>query len=96
MGLKLNKHFYGIPFYGVYAKITYIYGTKQSVNFTVEYYPSKEISDKQEPFLGQEVYTFQPSSEEKSVRWDKQAYRFAKTLEVFAEALDVLEEGQVA
>lgn len=39
-------------------------------------------------------FMFTPSTDDNSVRWDKQAYEYLKTLPEFKNAVDVLEEGQ--
>lgn len=89
MALQNNftKNVYGetLVFSEAYYQISGIRGSKERLNVSVLIYKdsSKSIT------LGNLSFSFVPSNEDDSLRWDKQAYEYIKTLDEFSEAIDV-------
>ncbi|WP_144597473.1 MULTISPECIES: hypothetical protein [Bacillus] len=95
MGIALNKMLNnGLSLNNVYARVDSIFGSKLGVDFSVNYYVSREAFLSGKPYLQQEMYKFVPSIAIGSENIFKQAYMHMKTLEEFKNALDVFEDGQ--
>ncbi|MVX62231.1 hypothetical protein GKZ28_00765 [Clostridium chromiireducens] len=80
-----------IEFENAYIQITNIVGNKDQVTLSITIYDS---SSKQY-IIGTDNYTFIPSSDLNSLRWDKQGYEQLKTNK-YTDAIDILDEGQTA
>lgn len=72
-----------------YVKVVSLDGNKKYIN-GVALVIDQELN---EPVYDYR-FMFTPSTNDNSVRWDKQAYEYLKTLPEFKNAVDVLEEGQ--
>lgn len=72
-----------------YVKVVSLDGNKKYINGVALVIDQ----DKNEPIYDYR-FMFTPSADDNSVRWDKQAYEYLKTLPEFKNAVDVLEEGQ--
>lgn len=73
-----------------YIVVENLTGSKSNVNFSVVIY---KTSDKSE-VIDSKLYSFIPNVEENSSNFIKQCYNYLKTLPEYADAIDVLEEGQ--
>ncbi|RFB07678.1 hypothetical protein DZB88_30365 [Bacillus sp. OE] len=95
MGILLNKTLNnGLPVYNVYARIDIVSGSKNGLDFSLNYYATRDSFLSGKPYLQQEMYHFVPSIENDSPNFIKQAYLHLKTLEEFKNAIDIFEEGQ--
>ncbi|MGX5482490.1 hypothetical protein ACWKS0_04885 [Bacillus cereus] len=95
MGIALNKMLNnGLSLNNVYARVDSVFGSKLGVDFSVNYYVSREAFLSGKPYLQQEMYKFVPSVATESENIFKQAYVYMKTLEEFKNALDIFEDGQ--
>lgn len=95
MGVALNKMLNnGLSLNNVYARVDSVFGSKLGVDFSVNYYVSREAFLSGKPYLQQEMHKFVPSVAAGSENIFKQAYVYMKTLEEFKNALDVFEDGQ--
>lgn len=84
--MNINKEVYGVTltFNKAYHKVTDVRGDKDSVTATLKIY----TDDTKQIELDTKLLTFAPDKDENSLRWDKQAYEYAKTLETFFGAVD--------
>lgn len=82
-----------VIFEDAYHRISYISGNKERITFVVSIYANENITP--ETFIESIEYTFVPSEDENSIRWDKQAYAFLKTKPEYEDAMDILEEWQL-
>lgn len=95
MGLQIDKVLEnGLSVNNVYARIDSIMGSKIGLDFSVNYYASREAFLSGKPYLQQEMYKFTPSVSRDSKNFIQQGYIYLKTLEQFKNSSDVLEEGQ--
>ncbi|MGG5738584.1 hypothetical protein [Bacillus cereus group sp. IBL03679] len=95
MGIKINKKLdIGLDVDGAYGRIDSIYGSKLGLNFTLNYYVSREAFLSGKPYLEQRAYHFVPSVLIGSQNFIKQAYLYTNTLDEFKGAIAVFEEGQ--
>ncbi|OME62299.1 hypothetical protein BSK59_02175 [Paenibacillus odorifer] len=78
----------GIVVNGSYLKIGDITGNKDNLSFQLDTYMNKNASEEGKKVLRQTLHSFTPSAEDDSLRWDKQAYEYLKTLEEFKDAED--------
>lgn len=93
MALKLNYTMKnGISVNNAYAKIVSAGTDKKWANIKVAYFVDKTQTI---PFH-QHEYIFKPDMTDKGVNLWKQGYAHLKTLDDFAGAVDVLEDGQQA
>ncbi len=72
-----------------YVKVVSLDGNKKYINgaaLVIDQESNEPVYDYR--------FMFTPSADDNSVRWDKQAYEYLKTLPEFKNAVDVLEEGQ--
>ena len=75
-----------------YINIVSVNGNKESLTVYLNYYASDIARQSNKLPLKQAVYSFVPDASLNSLRWDKQAYEYLKTLPEFEDAIDVLEE----
>lgn len=78
----------GLSIEEAYLKIDIVRGDKNTLGFSLVPYKEKNSSD---PLEEGTYYEFRVNQDENSVRWDKQAYEYLKTLPEYASAIDVLE-----
>jgi len=95
MALKtnVNVEVYGdTTNYECYTTISNVSGNKHSLHIVVEHkkYTDKSILIKREDF------SFEPSVDDMASNFIKQGYEHLKTLPIFLDAIDILEEGQTA
>jgi len=74
-----------LDFPSAYFQINYLSGTKFCQEITLTAYDDAEKQN----VICQNIYTFRPSVSEGSLNFIKQGYEFLKTLQEFAEAVDV-------
>jgi len=67
-------------------------GNKTEMNFALNYYISQQAFMDGKAFVKQEHYSFEPSVDEGAPNDIKQCYEHLKTLQEFADSIDVLEE----
>lgn len=79
-GIELNK---------CYAKIGSIYGDKNYINFSLDYYYNKEYRVGNSPSICSETYGFNYALEDKCII--DVCYEYLKTLDDFENAIDVIE-----
>lgn len=89
MALKTDWTIKEKTYKNCYVKIVSLDGNKKYIN-GVALVIDQEFN---EPVYDYR-FMFTPSTYYNSVRWDKQAYEYLKTLPEFKNAVDVLEEGQ--
>jgi hypothetical protein len=96
MALKISKtlELTGLNLPDMYARIDTIAGSKNGLDFSLNYYVSREAFLSGRSFLQQERYSFVPSVEIGSQNFIKQAYLYVKKLDAFKDVIDVFEEGQ--
>ncbi|MDG1603849.1 hypothetical protein P7D05_13575 [Bacillus paranthracis] len=80
----------GIPISNVYCRIDAIMGSEKRMDFSVNYYLSKNNFDDGNPYLQQEMYDFVVNLENKEQNFFEQAYSYLKMLPGFSDAIDVL------
>lgn len=86
----------GMEVENAYFRIEYIEGTKKEVTFCLAVYLDQQSCLDGRAELESSYYTFTPIITETSLNHWKQAYEYLKTLEEFADAVDILEnEGEV-
>lgn len=81
----------GISVEKAYAQIENLSGKKNKIVIYLNYYVNADAAANGTPSFKQSVHEFIPSTNELSLRWDKQAYEFLKTVPEFEDAIDVLE-----
>ncbi|AJA49524.1 hypothetical protein CPAST_c34630 [Clostridium pasteurianum DSM 525 = ATCC 6013] len=87
---------------GVVAQNAYIYiqslceMNRESLSVQLAIYYTKENKINNNVPIFSAVYTFKPDVSDTAQNYRKQAYIFLKTLDIFASAINVLEEGQPA
>ncbi|WP_242300242.1 hypothetical protein [Bacillus cereus group sp. BfR-BA-01448] len=97
MGFLINKNLpSGIIVNGSYARISNVFGTKNNLMFSIDYFMSREADKEGKSSFYQESFQFTPDVKDDAVNIFKQAYRYVKTVDGFQSAIDVLEEGQSA
>lgn len=74
-----------------YIKIDSIQGDKNNIEFRVQMFNKTK-----EYLIDERFYNFIPDVLENSPNFIKQGYEYLKTLPEFQDAVDVLEEGQMA
>ena len=89
MALKIEWTIKEKTYKNCYVKIVSLDGNKKYINGVALVIDK----DKNEPVYDYR-FMFTPSNEDNSMRWDKQAYEYLKTLADFKDAEDILEEGQ--
>lgn len=89
MALKVDWKIGEKTYEDCYVKVVSLDGNKKYIN-GVALVINQELN---EPVYDYR-FMFTPSQEDNSMRWDKQAYEYLKTLPEFKNAVDVLEEGQ--
>lgn len=97
MGLRLrNKRFEnGLTLENVYVKIDYLSGNKQVFIARIAYYVNQENRELGNERLYEKDHTFTPNNADDSQNIFKQCYEDLKLNDPeFADAVDVLEEGQ--
>lgn len=78
--------------YAFIKSLTEIDGS--SISFQLYTYYTKEAKENELEPLFTRSYSFTPDVSDEAKNYRKQGYEFLKTIEEFATALDVLEEGQ--
>lgn len=92
MAFQMRKEFKnGLIVEDCYVKISYISGNKEKLYITIQYFKDKAAADARLPHIEEAQYLFVPSTNDDSLRWDKQTYEYLKTLPEFEGAIDVLE-----
>lgn len=89
MALKTDWTIKEKTYKNCYVKIVSLDGNKKYINgvaLVIDQAFNEPIYDYR--------FMFTPSNEDNSMRWDKQAYEYLKTLSDFKDAEDILEEGQ--
>lgn len=95
MALLISKTFEsGLIAKDMYARIDIISGSKNGLDFSLNYYVSRDAFLEGRPFLQKEMHYFLPSVIIGSQNFIKQAYLYLKSLDDFKQAKDVFEEGQ--
>lgn len=89
MALKIDWTIKEKTYKNCYVKVVSLDGNKKYIN-GVALVIDQELN---EPIYDYR-FMFTPSNEDNSMRWDKQAYEYLKTLADFKDAEDILEEGQ--
>jgi hypothetical protein len=92
MALQKNTSFKGIEITNGYYKIIKIEGDKNYLNTYVGLFADKDATD----YLELTSYYFKPSILDTASNFYKQGYEYLKTLDIFKNATDVLENGQSA
>lgn len=89
MALKVNVTTEsGVSFDQSYARIDSIGGSKDSLQFTLNYYVGQQEFLEGKGYLKQERYEFEPSVEDDAPNFIKQGYEHLKALPDFAQATD--------
>lgn len=97
MGMLINKVIpSGITVNGAYARISNIFGTKEIISFTLEYFVSKNVQIEGNPSFYQDSFSFKPDVQDAATNFIRQSYKYLKTLDDFKSAIDVLEVDQSA
>lgn len=80
-----------------YHRIHAVSGTKDEITLILAAYKSQEafLSDVNLSPLKTEPHTFRPDVADSAENFFKQGYEYLKTLDKYAEVVDVLEKGQV-
>lgn len=86
----------GLVVKDAYIRIVRIEGNKSMLTIVVNIYANREARLDRKPAVQSKVYNFTPSEDPDSFRWDKQGYQYLKTTNEYADAIDVLEDGQTA
>lgn len=79
---------FGITVNDAYHKIETVGGNKNNVTITVNAYVTQEASQNGTSFINQKTFNFIPAPDDNSLRWDKQAYEYLKTLDEYKDAAD--------
>lgn len=96
MALQLSKNLKnGLYVENLYIKIISISGNKNKLIIMVGIYLSKESSKNLKEPIEVEEHNFTPYVGNGSDDFIKQGYEYLKTLSEYANAIDVLDEGQV-
>jgi hypothetical protein len=90
MALKVNKIFEsGLSLNDMYVKFVGFSGNKDNVRFLTLYYVNEEVYREGKSPLCDKEFSFTPSQDENALRWDKQAYEYAKmNIDEFKDAID--------
>lgn len=95
MGVLVNKTLdNGLKIVSAYVRVASFSGTKESIDFWINYYTDYESRKSGKPYILQEMYSFVPDLKEGASNFVKQMYQYMKTLEQFKDAINVFEEGQ--
>lgn len=94
MGVLVNKTLdNGLKIVSSYVKVSSFSGTKEGVDFWINYYADYESRKNGKPYILQEMYSFVPNLGD-GPNFIKQMYQYLKTLEQFKDAINIFEEGQ--
>lgn len=88
MALKKTITYKNITVENAYIKAESFTGDKNELTFYMRAYKDADSSLSIENVLTSKEIKFIPDSSETSVRWDKQAYDYAKALPDYAESID--------
>lgn len=88
MAIKKDIIYKNITIENAYIKAEGFTGDKDNLKFYMRAYKDIESSNSLDNVLTSDELIFVPSNLEDSIRWDKQAYEYAKTLEKYADAID--------
>lgn len=86
----------GLSVENAYIRIDTVAGYKGRLDISVNSYLSKESFLGKQGYLEQKIYNFIPSVEDSSSNFIKQGYEYLKTLDEYKDAIDLLDEGQIA
>lgn len=89
MAISKTIDFKGVVVENAYIKVEGLSGNKEKIVFYLNAYKDVIASENKENALNSHMIEFVPSKDEESLRWDKQAYEYAKTLPEYTEAIDV-------
>lgn len=81
----------GIVAEHAYIRIQELSGNKNFVGIRLEVFGDQELCNSGKSPIAYYNYSFEPAKDEESLRWDRQAYEYLKTLPEYADAVDVLE-----
>lgn len=98
MGLLLENYSLssGLVSTQAYVRIDTISGNKEKMIVDLKIYVTQEASKMNIPYIDKKLVEFVPNTDDIALNYHKQAYEHMKTLPVFINAVDVLEEGQTA
>lgn len=71
-----------------YIRVQGINGNKNLAAICLEVFASQVLCEQGKPPVSFFNYTFEPLDGENTLRWDKQAYEYVKTLPEFENAVD--------
>ncbi|PGH85762.1 hypothetical protein CN899_07940 [Bacillus thuringiensis] len=95
MGILINKTLdNGLYLHRVYARIDSISGYKGGLDFSFNFYVSREHFMQGKGYIHQEMHHFVPDVGNRSENFIRQGYIHLKKLEGYKEAENVWEEGQ--
>jgi hypothetical protein len=81
----------GIEVESPYARVDSLSGSKYSISISLYYYVSQKAFQSGATNFMQDIFAFQPSVDDGSKNFIKQAYEHIKSLAEFSDAIDVLE-----
>lgn len=81
----------GIDVESPYARIDSLSGGKESMTISLYYYVNQSAFRAGATHFMQDIFAFQPSVDDGSKNFIKQAYEHIKSLAEFSDAIDVLE-----
>ncbi|VXB51140.1 conserved hypothetical protein [Exiguobacterium sp. 8H] len=84
----------GLFLQGVYGRIDTISGYKGGLDFSLNFYVSRDHFIQGKGYIHQEMHHFIPDVGNRSENFIRQGYLYLKTLEEYERADDVWEEGQ--
>lgn len=79
----------GLTIEQAYIRVQGINGFKGILTASLEIFLTKEICEEGNSPIHFMSYNFVPDEDENSLRWDRQAYEYLKTLPEFEGAIDV-------
>lgn len=95
MGFNLAKTLSnGLSIEQAYFRIDTVTGNKESVQFSLLSYVSRDFFLEGKANLDVEYHEFVPDVSDNAPNLFRQAYAYLKAFENFADAVDVLEDGQ--
>lgn len=85
ISIQLNN---GLEVPNSYIKVGSLNGDKESLRIVLFRYASQQAALEGKEFIDIKEYTFKPAEEDNSLRWDRQAYEYLKTLAEYDGAVD--------
>lgn len=89
LGVANYKNSRGVIIENAYIRVVKLIGNKRVIVFELDVFANEETANNGILPVETLVYSFVPSDEVNSERWDKQAYEHLKTLEGFKNAVDI-------